>query len=376
MLGIIKSIVTVNLFQFLNRFWTRKEQPFVVNNILVVNAQGVGDMVIFTPVIEAIGRKYPTTKITVLTSQYGSEVLKNNPLITKIIVTENIHKMSLAKYFSLFQKLRKQSYDCIIETSFTCLSFKQMFLPLTIGAKLRMGYNRAGFCHLFPTHEIPWRKEHMIVMYGRIAELLGAPVLLKPKLYISSEDKIWANKFSKKLKKPIIVVHPSCQGEEKRWPIENLVEIIIWLAKRYEGSILITGVTKEKDGIEMLKEKIERQERNISLQIILDLPLLRLAALLEQVDLLLSVDTGIVHIATAAETPTLCLYGPTGQILWKPYNKNQIVLQKHPCAEIGNNQDTSQIIIRLEKCPAHGTACIKAISVDDVKQAIRENFLK
>lgn len=375
MLGKVKSIVIVKLFQFLNKFQKKEEEIYVPKNILIINPQGVGDMVIFTPVVEAIGKKYPTAKITVLTSVYGAEVLNNNPFIAEVIITETIKKVSLRTYFSLLHKLRKKSYDCVIDTSFTCLSLKQMLLPLAIGAKIRIGYSRGGFSHLFPTYEIPWRKEHMIVMYSHIAELLGASVQLKPKLYLAPEDKKWAIDFLKQVKKPVIVVHPTCQGEEKKWPLENFAELILWLTKKYKGTILITGITKEKKEIEILEEKIKSQKRKIPVQTLLDLPLLRIAALLGHTNLLISIDTGIVHIATATKTPTLCLYGPTGQIFWKPYNENQIVLQKYPCTEIGNNPNPSLVIEYMQKCPVHGNACIKAISVDEVKQVIEEKFL-
>src|SRR3989338_4813262 len=191
MLGEVKSIVVVRVFQFLNKFQKKKEDKFVPKNILIINAQGVGDMVIFTPVIEAIGKKYTETKITVLTSFYGAEVLKNSPFVTEVIVTGTINGMSLKNYFLLVHKIRKKAYDCVIDTSFTCLSLKQMLLPLATEAKLKIGYTRGGFSHLFPTHEISWRKEHMIMMYGHIAEVLEAPVHLKPKLYPTSKDKKW-----------------------------------------------------------------------------------------------------------------------------------------------------------------------------------------
>ena len=84
----------------------------------------------------------------------------------------------------------------------------------------------------------------------------------------------------------------------------------------------------------------------------------------------MSVDTGIVHLATAANTPTVCIYGPTGQIFWRPYNKNQVVLQKEPCAETGNSPDITQVIEYLDECPAHGKECVKAISVEEVEQAV------
>src|SRR3989338_9545889 len=137
-------------------------------------------------------------------------------------------------------------YDCVIDSSFTCLSLKQMLLPLGTGAKVRLGYTRAGFSHLFHTHEIPWRKEHMIVMYGHIAEVLGAPVSLKPKLYPTFEDKKWASDFLKCMKKPIIVVHPSCKGEEKKWPKDNFIKIIQFIQKKYTGTVIVTGIEEEK----------------------------------------------------------------------------------------------------------------------------------
>lgn len=371
MFGKTKSIFLVKICEVLNRFRQKINFPLSEQkNILIINVQGVGDMAIFTPVIEALARKYPQTKITMLTSRYGGQVLKNNPHIVETIIVSNINSLPLFRFLSLLRFLQKKRFDCVIDTSFTCLSLKQMLLPYLTGATTRISFQRRGFSHFLPTHEISWKKEHMIHTYGHIAEILGTRIKIKPRIYLTKEDRQWAKQLFINKKRPIIVIHPSCQGEEKKWPLENFAQLILWLKKEYKATIFVTGVTKELQDLKSLQRRVGNEFTTL-----IDISLPQIAAALQQTDLLISVDTGIVHIATAMDTPTLCLYGQTGQVFWKPYNKNQIVLQKHPCAEIGNNPNTDHVIESVNKCPAHGHECIKAIFLSDVQEAIKDTFL-
>lgn len=373
MFGKAKSIFLVKICEVINKL-REKSMNFSFSeqrNILIINVQGVGDMVIFTPVIEALAKKYPQTKITMLTSDYGSEVLKNNPHIVEIIPIPNINHFLLFPFLRLVKLLRGKKFDCVIDTSLTCFSFKQILLPYFTGATIRISFRRHGFSHLLPSHEIFWKKEHMLNTYGHIVELFGTTIKPKPKIYLTEEDRQWAEKKFRKKKKPIVVIHPSCQGEEKKWPIENFAQLIFWLKREYKGTIFVTGITKEQKELEFLQRKAGND-----FSLLFDVSLPKIAAALQQTDLLISLDTGIVHIATAMNTPTLCLYGPTGQIFWKPYNNNQLVFQKHPCAEVGNNPNTDQVIESVKKCPSHGHECIKAISVCDVQKMIKEKLLK
>jgi len=370
MLGRIKSSLLVKSCRIINSFrmieTKIKDEP---KNILIINAQGVGDMVVFTPVIEALGNRYPKTNISVVTSKYGAEILKNNPFVFDTIIS-NSKDYSWRELFSLAKKLRSKKFDVVIDTMLVCFSLKTLLLPFLIGAKHRIYFKRKGFSHFLPTHEVIFRREHMIKVYGRIAELFDIKIKAEPKIYYDNKDKVWAENYVKNMDRPIILVHPSCKGDEKIWPATRFAKLISWLKKGYGATILITSVNSEKNVVDII-----RDNTNVNFSVLMNLSLQQIAALLKEVDLLVSVDTGIVHIATTTNTPTVCIYGITSQLFWKPYNKNQIVVQADLCSKKANQVDVEQVIIHPEICPKHGKSCINHIGVSDVKKVINKNFL-
>lgn len=375
MFGVWKSIIIVRLCQIIDKsrafLFPGKREVFVPKNILIINVQGVGDMVIFTPVVEALKRKFPTTSITMLTSSYGAAVLENNPFVTKIISEDNINTISLKSYSKLLKRIRAEKFDCVIDTSFTCLSIKQMLLPYISGAQQRIAYARGGFCHFLPSHQLLWKQEHVMEMYAQIANLFGAPITLTPKLFPRKEDNVWAKNYVRKMKRPLLIIHPSCQGKEKIWPAENFEKLIRKMQRKYSGTYIITAISKEKEAIEIIEKNLEKK-----MYVLMDASVLQIAALLEEANLLVSIDTGVVHIATATKTPTVCIYGRTGQLFWHPYNKNQIVVQNEPCAVTGNNPNPYQVIEYLDPCPIHGKDCIRAVTVEEVEKAVEIFFKK
>jgi len=370
MLGRIKSYILVRSCKLLNSsIVTQKNSPLNPTNVLIINPQGIGDMIIFTPVIEAIKRKNPSVKISVLTSEYGAQVLKNNPSVYETIIIP-YPLPSFFFFVSLIKRLRKKKYDTIIDTTLTCFFLTQLLLPYCIGASTRICFQRKGFSHFLPTHEILFTRNHMMDVYGTISKVFETSIQPIPLLYPSLEDKITIQKLLKNNKKPFIIIHPTCQGDQKIWPAENFSEIITKIKRKISCTIIVTTTTREKHLIEpILKNHFD--------DIIVLLPenVQMITALLEASDFLISVDTGIVHIATATNTPTLCIYGRTSQLFWKPYNSNQKAIQKEICRETANALDTDQIIIYPLLCPEHKTDCIHAVKVSDVWKIVEKELM-
>ena len=102
----------------------------------------------------------------------------------------------------------------------------------------------------------------------------------------------------------------------------------------------------------------------------------QLAALISESDLLVSIDTCTVHIASATNTKSIIIYGPTIPKFWGPLNKNQIVLQKDViCHGKCREYDMNTIFGNVELCQKYGDNCINYITVQEVLESVNKLLL-
>ena len=171
------------------------------------------------------------------------------------------------------------------------------------------------------------------------------------------------------LSHPLVVLHPGAtNGEAKRWPLpywKTLVSRLIGAgttvvlaggpADRHLAQAVVAGVSTQPG---------DSTRRPIDLTGRTTLP--ALLALLEQADVLVSGDSGPLHLAIALGRPTVAIFGPTDPIVSGPYRAPKTVLLRHdlpcsPCYRLDNVAD----------CPLGHTLCQWLISPDAVYGAVR-----
>lgn len=287
--------------------------------ILVVTTTALGDTLWATPSLQSLRDSFPDAYIAVLTSAIGSQVLKNNPSLNKLYSFEE--PLSL-RFLSLWKTLYREKFDTVLIFH----ASQRLIFPLCslLGARQIIGTAglNKGLDSLF-TRTLPNEHQHEIIRRMKIIESIGAAaasetLLFVPECHLSllPPGKKW------------IALHPGSKDSFKRWPTQNFAEVGHRLKEQLGYEILITGTRSEKALMEETAAKIPGAHLADP-----DLPLHTFASLLQEIDLLISNDTGPVHLACALDLPVVAIYSATDPSLCGPYRakKAAIIYKPRTC---------------------------------------------
>ena len=194
------------------------------------------------------------------------------------------------------------------------------------------------------------------------------------KPYVSEEAKLFVNRIFKKKNinsddKIILVnINSSDLSLERRWPLENFIELIDKIAEKKEFAIFCIGSKSERRYVKICYNKIKNRDKVFN--IAGELNIEELFTLLLRSKLLITNDSGPLHFAVALEIPTISFFGPETPILYGPIGQNHKVFFKDiycsPCLRVFNN--------KTSKCKIH-SKCLREIKVEEVYKSFEKLFL-
>lgn len=333
--------------------------------ILVIEPNWLGDVIFTTPAFEAIKASYPDSFLGVVTARRCAAILENNPYVDKIYpLDEKKEEKGFFAKIKFIKKIRSENYTWAI---FFHRSFTKTLLIILSGVKKRTGYayrKRAWFL----TEKIPLVNKdslHKQDYYLNILEKTGIKLPNKNcKLYISEEENkkaiAFINKNNPKKIKQLIAINPFSNWKPKNWPLENYLQLIkIALKENPNRLFFITAKNKFSDSLCSFKEKTVDLSGKTTLR--------QLAALYKNIDLVISGDSGPLHIAAAVGTQYIAIFGPTSPDCTKPKSKTKgcVLVEstdcQTPCYQSSCNKNYQ---------------CIKKITPEKVSQAIENALCK
>lgn len=330
-------------------------------NIIVRMPNWVGDVVMATPILKDLRKKFPEASITAMCRMPMGELLLASPDIDEIFsFVKSTRLVRREEKRHILDRLQKGKYDLgiILPTSF---SSAWWFWQGDV--KYRIGYQSFGRDFLL-THPVPKvknsSKQHLVLTYKELLRPLGMePSDTKPQLYLKEEEvKQIRNLLSQHGVRPhhrIVGINPgAAYGSAKCWLPERFREVTTRLLEDkdvivvYFGDLVTAGLVKEI--CQGLSPRVINMAGLTSLR--------ELTSLISVCDVLLTNDSGPMHIAGAFNTPVVALFGSTSAVMTGPY-KNGVVIQKQvacsPCYR--------------RTCPID-FRCMTQIGVDEVLQAI------
>jgi lipopolysaccharide heptosyltransferase II len=282
--------------------------------ILIISTTGLGDTLWATPAIRAIKASYPKALLVVLTSSIGKSILSNNPYIDHLLT---IQHRCLRQSPSLLKKLRSYQFD----TTLVFHLSQRPTLPLCyfanpshiIGTE---GMNK-GLDSLL-TIKLPKRYQHEILRRLEIAEMIGAKTTdLSLELHLTQHEKNAAHQlfrsFNLSSQYPIIAFNPGSKDLFKQWPPSAFIELGQMLHHHLKAQILVVAGPKETPLAMHIAEHIPQAKIIPGLFAIKEL-----AAFFSYLDVLITNDTGPMHVAFATQTKTIALFCPTDPHLCGP----------------------------------------------------------
>ncbi len=296
--------------------------------ILIIKISALGDVILSTPSLRAIRRKFKSAQIFLLTGKRGFSVLKNSPYIDEFLVIDE-EKMNSFKYIWNFcEKLRLMSFDVSIDLQ---NSKKTHILAFLGGVKKRYGYNRKmGFLlnyKIKPPLKVISPIEHQKYLLDKIGAGLED---LSLELWLSDEDLKKAKEILKththlSIKKLIgINLGGSKKWETKRWNKKTLLEFINLLSKEGFLSVL-TGTKEHLELAEFLESSLGKKIINLCAKT----NLRELMGIIKLLPLYVSLDSAPLHIALSLGKKVIAIFGPTLPEKHLPPLKNCYVIRKN-----------------------------------------------
>jgi len=310
-----------------------------IQGILVKGTNWVGDTIISFPAVHALRQHFPRARITVLAKSRLAELWRANPSVDEVISYEL--PTGAGRIFGELRIARLIKQKKIDLAVILPRSFSSALMAYLGGIPHRIGYKGEGR-DLLLTERIDctaeFLRQHRMYYYLHLIECLGrCPSPPLPSLSLNGNQERWAETFllPHGLKgKLLIGLNPGATyGEAKCWPPERFAELGRRIIKDYGASVLIFGSSrpKEKGLNAAIAQGIGEGCLNLSGQT----SLLELAALLRRCRLLITNDTGTMHVAAAVGTRVVALFGPTDPRTTSPLGEGHVVIRREvscsPC---------------------------------------------
>ena len=300
----------------------------------------LGDAVMATPAIENLLKVYPDAQLTVFGSFVATELFKHHPKIERIIVDTS--KQSSNRLFHLYKTVRALvKFDLAL--SFRS-SFASKWLLFCLSAHKKAAYRRTSDNNI---HQVIRYSDFVNRTLGQNLEPVNLTLFTQP-LSLSTH------------RKPLLGLNPgSTYGSAKRWYPNEFAQVAIALSQNFD--IVILGGPKETDIAHDIEQLLIEQG---VVNVINRAGTMNIEQLMEQIaqlNILLTNDSGPMHVAAAFKIKTVAIFGPTNHIethQW--HNPNEFILRKPtecaPCMQ--------------RECPLKHHRCMKEIHAQDVLLAL------
>ncbi len=305
--------------------------------ILIRAANWVGDAVMTTPVVRAVRKNFPRAGITVLAKPWVVPVYQNNPHVDRIMVYENEgrHKMGLGT-LRLAKDLQAQQFDLAILMQ---NAFEAALLAFLARIPERLGYNTDGRRLLLNRcirMDPVLKKGHLIDYYMALLSLAGLDTAGRDlELYPGRRDREWSRYFLNEQAlsgsgRPVIGINPGATGgTAKRWFPERYAQLARNLAAQHQTRIIIFGGPAERE----LGDEICAMANGACINMAGRTSLSKAFALIGALDLFVTNDSGLMHVAAAQHVNQVAVIGSTDPVATAPANKNSVMVRDPvPCA--------------------------------------------
>lgn len=349
-----------------------------VRRILVVRVDLLGDVVLSLPAVRALKRAYPEAQIDMLVLRSTASVLQAEPEVAQVLTFDPgmwRRPASLIKpgtwrdTLALLHNLRAAHYDLAMSISGDIGSI----LTRLSGARRRFGYADEAYGH-FLTDALPGGRyrahQHEVRYVLSLAKAAGGIVQpgderlklnVSPDAAITMRERLNEERAIMGRYGPIVAIHSGARnGQAKRWPPTHIAALADRLVSELDALVVLTGAPNE----ESLARAIVRQLRTPILNLTGHTTIPELVALLAASDVLVTGDSGPMHIACAVRTPVVAIHGPTDPAISGPTALDAIVLRHNLwCAPCYDASATAE-------CRFGNPVCMKAITPSVVFAAV------
>ncbi len=320
-------------------------------NILLIKPGAIGDLLQLTPVIRALANRYPGARISLLVGTRETAALfQHNPHVSDVMVFDRRGEhRTFPAFLKLWSRLLRKKYDLVIH-------FQRSNLKAWLLAAASMP------CRVLVYHKAKNPNIHVVENYFETVAPLGISAEDRSlELFTGEDDERFAENMFSGLRPgpgPVIALNPGASHHVNRWSAERFTALADALAERVSATIIIIGGKEDEN----LAQSISAASASKPLVMAGKATLLQLGAVLRRCDLLISGDTGPLHLATAVRTRVIALFGAADPARTGPVGPGHRVIQAKDahCAPCRSRVCSNKVYLD----------CMEKITVQDVMDVV------
>ncbi len=340
-----------------------KPMPALPQKILIIRLSSIGDIVLSTPVVRCLRKAFPKAKIDYVVKQEFLGLVKSNPHLN------HVHTFAKSSGYrglsAIKKKIQETGYDIIVDIH---KNYRSRYLRFGSGAKKIAVYRKRLFVRallvLFKLN-LYGSPKPVYLRYFEAVEGLGVrydgkgtEVVVPQREAIHIEQLLKSEGYS--ASRPLLVLCPGASSFNKRWPSERFVAVGRHFLHSKAYRVALLGGAEERQICESIRKGISSDVTNFAGR----LKLVQSAALLGGASIVLTNDSGMMHLAQSQKRAVVALFGPTTKELgfFPMEEKSRVVevkLRCRPCTTKG-----------LRRCPKKHFQCMRNISSEQVISAL------
>ena len=356
----------------------RPSKPDAPLTILLVRPRLIGDVLLTTPAIRALRRRFPDADLIYLVESLAAPVVADNPHLTETIVIRHRRGWRrVAEDFALAARLRARRIDVAIDLHG---GPRSAWLTWATRARVRVGYDVSGrqwmYTHLAPRPRGYAPRHSVLNQWDLLAAFEPAFAELPDRNRDRIEMPVSSGARASALTRlaalgiagteTVVVLHVSAGNEFRRWPEDAFADVAARVASEQNRVVVVVGAAQDAA---LVARVVERSSTLAGaggrIVAAAGWPLQELRALMDRASLFVGGDSGPMHIAASSDVPIVALFGPTLPVHWAPWRPTHLplavvdagALQCRPCDQ--------------RVCAPGDFRCLTGISADAVIAAAR-----
>ena len=347
------------------RITNPRREPSPQEKILVVQTSFLGDVVLTTPLLSEIGRRFPKAELSVLCTPQAKSILEGNPDIHEIITYDK--KGDARGWMGLWRKardLRARGFSLAFSPHKSLRTALLLFLsriPRRLGFRQSSGWffyhervNRDSGRH--DTE----RNLSLLAPFG--VDPSERPCALRVAVAPRTRENV--GRLFRSLgidgNGAVFGINPGSIWPTKRWTPAGYAQLVVSLKRKYGGHVILFGGPEDRG----IVSEILALSGNAGVSLVGQIALSELAAAVERCDVFITNDSGPMHVAVACGVPVVAIFCATTPSLgFYPYASNAIVVEKElPCRPCGSHGG--------RRCPLGTEDCMRLIKAEDVLRGV------
>jgi heptosyltransferase-2 len=327
--------------------------------IAIVQTAFIGDVVLATPLAEAVKRALPEAEVTFVVIPATANLVEHHPHVDRVLVFDKRgSERGIAGLRSLVRKLKGLDIALIPHRS-----FRSAVAVFWAGVPIRVGFDNSAGAFLF-THTVPYQRLHEVERNLSLLSPLGVRTeRLAPRIYPDEEDRRVVSSFlQEQPRSPVVALAPGSIWPTKRWPLQYYRDLTRLLVHRLGTTPVLVGSSEDRALCDEIAAGVDGQALNAAGR----LTLRQSAELLRRCHVVVTNDSAPAHLSSAMGTPVVALFGPTiPEFGFAPYGEGHRIFERAlPCRPCGWHGG--------KHCPTGTFECLRSISPAEVLAAVEE----